>query len=248
MADAFRTTRWSVVMAAGQGTADSGVSPEDSERALETLCQTYWFPIYAYIRHRTDQESDAQDLTQAFFAQLLSREALASADPDRGRFRAWLLTVCKNFLSGERDRDQAAKRGGGSQPLSLDFANADSRYNDVPADQVTADDLFEQQWAVALIDSAMGELRRSYQERSREPLFEALKAGLAGQRGESYGEIASRLEISETAVKVEAHRMKSRYRELIRAEIGHTLEASADVEQEIRRLFEVLSRKNGNRR
>lgn len=231
-------------MAAGQGVADGLISPEDSKRALETLCQAYWFPIYAYIRHRTQQESDAQDLTQAFFAQLLSNQALAKATPERGRFRAWLLTVCKNFLNNERQRDQAAKRGGERQTLSLDFATADSRYNDVPAEKITADDLFEQQWAVALIDSAMGELRRSYEERSRGDLFNALKGGLAGQRGESYAEIAARLQLSETAVKVEAHRMKSRYRELIRAEISHTVDESADIEQEIRRLFEALSKKS----
>lgn len=217
---------------------------DESSRALETLCQAYWFPIYAYIRHRTRQESDAQDLTQAFFAQLLSRQALATASPDRGRFRAWLLTVCKNFLANERERESADKRGGGEQPLSLNFAMADSRYNEVPADDVTADDLFEQQWAVALIDSAMVELQKSYAERNRTDVFEALKSGLAGQRVESYAEIASRLQLSETAVKVEAHRLKGKYRELIRAEISHTIDESADVEQEIRRLFEVLSKKN----
>lgn len=231
-------------MAAGQGVADGLVTAEDSERALETLCQAYWFPIYAYIRHRTQQESDAQDLTQAFFAQLLSNQALAKATPDRGRFRAWLLTVCKNFLANERQRDQAARRGGDRQTLSLDFSTADSRYNDVPAEQFTADDLFEQQWAVALIDTAMQELRRGYEDRGRGALFDALKSGLAGRRGESYGEIAVRLQLSETAVKVEAHRMKSRYRELIRAEIAHTVDESTDVEQEIRRLFEALSKKS----
>jgi RNA polymerase sigma factor (sigma-70 family) len=225
------------VIAAGQ---------EDSSLALETLCQTYWFPIYAYIRHRVAQEHDAQDMTQAFFEDLLSRQTLAHADPDRGRFRAYLLTACKRFLANQRDRDNAQKRGGNLKHLSLDFALADSRYSDTPQDGLTSEILFEQQWAIALIDNVLATLRQQYAERDKLPLLEELKPCLTGQSSSSYAEIASRLHMSETAIKVEAHRLKIRYRESIRSEIGHTVDSAEEVEDEIRRLFEVLSQKRQN--
>lgn len=235
MADVFHTTRWSVVVAAGR---------EESSQALETLCQSYWFPIYAYIRRRSSQDDDAKDLTQAFFANLLSRQTLADADPDRGRFRAYLLTACKRFLANELDRQNAQKRGGGHSVLSLDFKTADSKYPVAAVNDVTAEVLFEQQWAITLIDTVLDQLRQQYDDRNKSPLFDALKPCLAGGNSESYAQIAQRLQISETAVKVEVHRLKTRYREQIRAEIGHTVDSQDDVEDEIRRLFEVLSQKS----
>ena len=234
MADVFHTTRWSVVVAAGR---------EESAQALETLCQSYWFPIYAYIRRRSVQDDDAKDLTQAFFACLLSRQTLAQADPDRGRFRAYLLTACKRFLANELDRQNAQKRGGGQSVLSLDFATTDSKYPVAAVDDITAEVLFEQQWAITLIDTVLAELCQQYADRDKRPLFDALKPCLAGGNSDSYAQIGRQLQISETAVKVEVHRLKTRYREQIRTEIGHTVDSPDDVEDEIRRLFEVLSQK-----
>lgn len=216
---------------------------EESSVALETLCQAYWFPIYAYIRHRVAQEQDAEDMTQAFFGELLSRQTLANADPDRGRFRAYLLTACKRFLANQKERDNTVKRGGGVQHLSLDFALADSKYGDTAQDGLTSEIVFEQQWAIALIDSVLAALRQQYADRDKLPLFEELKPCLAGQSLSTYAEIAKRLQVSETAIKVENHRLKTRYRELIRTEIGHTVDTPEQIEDEIRRLFEVLSQK-----
>lgn len=237
LADAFHTTRWSMVIAAGQ---------EESSIALETLCQTYWFPIYAYIRHRVAHDQDAEDTTQAFFEDLLSRQTLANADPDRGRFRAYLLTACKRFLANQRDHKNAQKRGGNQTHLSLDFAEADSKYSDTPQDGLTSEILFEQQWAIALIDNVLATLRQQYVDRDKRALFEALKPCLAGQSLSSYAQIAKDLKMSETAIKVEAHRLRTRYREQIRSEIGHTVDSPEQIEDEIRRLFEVLSQKRQN--
>ena len=177
MPDPFHTTRWSIVLAAGADAPSAGAG-----QALETLCQTYWFPLYAYIRRRVGDEHQAQDMTQAFFEQLLARQTLAKADPNRGRFRAFLLTACKHFLANERDREHAQKRGGSFAHFSLDFDSAESRYKNEPSDPTTAEILFEQQWAVALINSVLTLLRQEYASRGKQADFDLLKSFLMGSR------------------------------------------------------------------
>ena len=239
MADPFHTTCWSVVLAAGR---DSHT--DASARALETLCQTYWYPVYAFVRHRVGNEHQAQDLTQAFFERLLEKRTLADADPDRGRFRAFLLTACNRFLANEWHKANAQKRGGGLQVLSLDFDAAATRYSIEPVDNLTAEILFEQQWAIALIDSVLTRLRQEFAARGSEQQFDQLKGFLTGAKTSSYAAIAETMETSEGAAKVAVYRLRKRYREMIRSEIAQTVDSPDEVEDEIRRLFEVMS---GNR-
>ena len=215
MADPFHTTRWSIVLAAG------GDSRTDvSSRALETLCQTYWYPLYAFIRHRVGNEHEAQDLTQTFFERILEQQTLADADPDRGRFRAFLLTACNRFLVNEWHKANAQKRGGGRQVLSLDFDTAATRYSIEPADDRTAEILFEQQWAIALIDSVLAQLRQEFVNRGAEGQFEHLKVFLTGTGPSGYAATAKSMDTSEGATKVAVYRLRVRYREMIRSEIA----------------------------
>ena len=241
MADPFHTTCWSVVLAAGR---DSHT--DESVRALETLCQTYWYPVYAFVRHRVGDEHQAQDLTQSFFERLLEKRTLANADPDRGRFRAFLLTACGRFLANEWHKANAQKRGGGMQVLSLDFDAAATRYSIEPADNLTAELLFEQQWAIALIDSVLTRLRQEFADRGSEEQFEQLKTFLTGAKAARYAVVAESMETTEGAAKVAVSRLRARYREMIRSEIAQTVDSPDEVEDEIRRLFEVISGKRRN--
>jgi RNA polymerase sigma factor (sigma-70 family) len=238
MADPFHTTHWSVVLAAGRES-----ETDDSARALETLCQTYWYPLYAFVRRRVRDEHEAQDLTQAFFGRLLEKRTLADADPDRGRFRAFLLTACKRFLANEWHKEKAQKRGGGLRVLSLDFDAAAKRYSIEPSDSLTAEVLFEQQWAISLIDSVLARLRQEYVDRGCEEQFDHLKAFLSGMKTTSYAAVAETMETTQGAAKVAVHRLRTRYREMMRSEIAQTVDSPDEIEDEIRRLFEVMSGK-----
>ena len=241
MADPFHTTRWSIVQAAGhESQTDASVD------ALETLCQTYWYPVYAFVRHRVGNEHRAQDLTQAFFERILEQRTLADADPDRGRFRAFLLTACNRFLANEWYKANAQKRGGGLHVLSLDFDAAATRYSIEPVDDLTAEILFEQQWAIALIDSVLTRLRQEFADRGSAQQFDQLKAFLTGAKTSSYAAIAETMETTEGAAKVAVYRLRTRYREMIRSEIAQTVDSPDEVEDEIRRLFEVMSGKRRN--
>jgi RNA polymerase sigma-70 factor (ECF subfamily) len=239
VADQFHTTRWSIVLAAGRNSQTNA-----SSRALETLCQTYWYPLYAFIRRRVGNEHEAQDLTQTFFERILEKQTLADADPDRGRFRAFLLTACNRFLANEWHKANARKRGGGLQLLSLDFEAAATRYSIEPADNLTAEILFEQQWAITLIDSVLAQLRQEFADRGAEGQFEHLKAFLTGTGPSGYAATAKSMETSEGAAKVAVYRLRVRYREMIRSEIAQTVDSPDDVEDEIRRLFDVMSGKH----
>ena len=173
---AFVTTHWSVVLTAGGS---------DTTRARDTLarlCQTYWYPLYAYIRRRGHSPHDAQDLTQAFFAQLLERQSLAAADPERGRFRSFLLGAMNHFLVNEWQKAHAQKRGGGSQTLSLDLAAAEERFDLEPADNSTPDRVFEKQWAMTLLGEVLNRLDAEYRREGKGGLFAALKQTLMGSR------------------------------------------------------------------
>ncbi len=231
----FATTRWSLVIAAGRS------QEEISRAALETLCNAYWYPIYAYLRRRVTQTADAQELTQAFFAHLLERNALAAADPERGLFRAFLLTACKNFLANDREKQHAQKRGGGRRALSLDFEQGEARYRLEPADPATPERAFERQWALTLLDRVLLLLREDFVRHGREANFEILKPWLTASEGTiGYAELGMRLGVSEGAARVQVHRLRRRYRELLREEIAQTVASEAEVDDEIHRLFAAL--------
>ena len=238
MSDQFQTTHWSVVLAAGRQDPD-----RTAGQALESLCQSYWYPLYAFIRRRVDNEHRAQDLTQAFFERLLEKRTLASADPQRGKFRAFLLTACKRFLANEWQRANAEKRGGGARTLSLDFELAESRYALEPSCDTTAEVLFEQRWATTLLDHVLQQLRREYSVRNQDYQFQLLKTLLPGAAVQNDDRLASNLNMTPGAVRTAVHRMRSRYRQLLRAEIAQTLDDSEDVDEEIQQLFQVLSGK-----
>jgi RNA polymerase sigma-70 factor (ECF subfamily) len=227
-----------MVLAAGD------VARPHAKEALAQLCEKYWYPLYAYVRGRVSNVHEAQDLTQAFFEQLLERRAFESADPVRGRFRAFLLTACKRFLVNEWHKGRAEKRGGGRRSLSLDFDSGESKLGLMAVDALAPEEVFEREWAIALLERVMERLRAEYAAKQRVPHFETLRMYLAGSpAGATFAAAARSLRISETTAKVAAHRMRKRYRELLRDEIAQTVERATDVEDEIRDLFDVLGTK-----
>ncbi len=231
----FRSTHWSEVIAAGRD------SSPDARRALASLCEIYWFPLYAYARRRVSSLHEAQDLTQAFFAELLEKNYVGDATPDRGRFRAFLLTAFKNFMSKEWEKGRALKRGGGRTPISLDFDYADSRFRIDPSGGLTAEQCYDQQWAIALLEQILGRLKRELEESGKGEQFGELKGFIVGDhRGTTYSQVAERLGMSEAAAKKSASRMRKRYRELLREEISQTVCRADEVDDEIRKLFATL--------
>lgn len=233
---AFVTTQWSVVLAAGRS------DTTQAHVALEKLCVTYWKPIYAFVRRQGHSPHDAQDLTQAFFARLLEKKWLGDADPGRGRFRSFLLAALKHFLANEWDKARAQKRGGGKLILPLNFKSAETSIELDPADQLTAEKIYERRWALTLLDVVLARLRDEYVSDGKEKLFEQLKATLTGtSRTTPYAALGEQLGLSEGAVKVTVHRLRLRYRELLRAEIAETVASPAEVEDEIRNLFAALA-------
>jgi len=231
----FVTTHWSEVITAGRNDTSR------AQRALEHLCRTYWYPLYAYVRRRGHSQADAQDLTQGFFASLLENQSLARANPERGRFRSFLLTSLNHFLINEWKKGQAEKRGGGCPALSLDWAAAEQRFDLEPADPAAPDRAYDKQWALTLLAEVMNRLEGEYEGEGKADLFAALKDTLLGSReSQPYVELAGRLGMNETAVRVAVHRLRRRYRELIRDEIAQTLERTQDVEAEMQHLFQAL--------
>jgi RNA polymerase sigma-70 factor (ECF subfamily) len=231
----FATTRWSLVAAAGQGQTPA------SQEALATLCQAYWYPLYAYARRHLPSAHDAQDQTQAFFAELLEKDYLQAADPRRGKFRSFLLTAFKHFLSKGRQRAGAQKRGGGRHVLSLDFQSEEHRHHLEPADPLTPEAVYERHWALALLEQALARLRQELTDAGKKKLFECLKGALEGEGPqESYARIAQELGLSEQAVKVAVYRLRRRYQELLRAEIAQTVASPQEVENELRDLFTAV--------
>jgi len=232
----FATTRWSVVLAAGQD--DSALALA----ALETLRRAYWYPLYAYVRRRSYGEHDAQDLTQGFFAHLLQREAFGAVVPGRGRFRSFLLASLNHFLADQHDRQQAQKRGGGQPDFSLDALEAERRYQIEPADGETPEKLFERRWAIAVIDGAMARLQQEFASAGKGPWFEQLRGFLVeGAEGRSYAEVAARLDMSEDAVRKAAQRLRHSFRRAVREELAQTVATPADVDEELRHLWSALS-------
>jgi DNA-directed RNA polymerase specialized sigma24 family protein len=231
----FATTHWSLVLAAGQSEADQ------AGPALEALCAAYWYPIYAHVRRAGYDPPTAQDLTQGFFARLLERRVLPRADPQRGKFRGFLLASLRNFLLNEYDRNSAQKRGGGRRVLSIDFDSAEQRYAAEPVDELTADRVFERQWALTVLEQSLAALQRQFAQDGKAQVFEVLAGFLTGDRptGE-YRQAAGDLEMSEAAVKMAVSRLRRRYRDLIREEITRSLADPADVDDELRSLFAAL--------
>ncbi|MBI5772644.1 MAG: sigma-70 family RNA polymerase sigma factor [Verrucomicrobia bacterium] len=234
----FAETHWSLVLTAARG--------GDSTRAgdaLAALCQTYWYPLYAFVRRQGHAPHDAQDLTQEFFARLLAKNWLADVNRERGRFRSFLLAAMKHFLANEWDKAQAQKRGGGEHNFfSLDAESAEGRYALEPADTATADKLFERRWALTLLDRVLARLKDEHDTPAKRAQFDALKGCLTGASASApYAELAVKLGMSEGAVKVAAHRLRQRYRELLRAEIAATVGTAAEVDEELRHLFAALS-------
>lgn len=232
----FQTTHWSLVLLA----AERGTS--DAEAAIAQLCAGYWQPVYGFLRRSGESVHAAQDLTQEFFCRLLAKNYLQAADPQRGRFRSFLLAAVKHFLANERKAARTQKRGGGQQLLSLDFQKAETAYQSEPADQRTPEQLFEQQWAVLLLERVLQRLEEQNstpEKRAAWPLYRS--ALIPGSDALSHAEIASKLRTTEAAVKMTVHRLRKRYRELLRDEIAQTVAEPAEIEQEMRDLLQLIS-------
>jgi DNA-directed RNA polymerase specialized sigma24 family protein len=232
----FATTHWSVVLAAGQ--ADL---PEARE-ALENLCRTYWYPLYAYIRRRGSGHEDAQDLTQGFLLQLLEHDAFNRVEHSRGRFRSFLLASLNYYLADQRDHAGAIKRGAGQVPFPLDAPAAAERYRLEPPDNDSPDRLFERRWALTLLDQVLQRLGQEFQEAGKGTLFQRLQDFLVtGQAEARYPDAAADLGMSVDAVKKAAQRLRQRYYELFREEIAHTVAHPAEVEDELRFLCKIIA-------
>lgn len=231
----FATTHWSVVLAVG------AAQTTHAQQALGRLCQSYWYPLYAYVRRRGWKPEDAEDLTQEFFARLLRKESLRHIRKEGGRFRSFLLKSFNRFLTDEWRQARALKRGAG-KIISLDMATAESRFQTESADVRTPETLYHRSWALALLGRTFNRLREEYSRNGKGPLFEELKFCLTGERTEiPYAELATRLKMSESNVKTLVHRLRKRYRELLRDEVAQIVSSTEDIEEELRALFRALA-------
>jgi RNA polymerase sigma factor (sigma-70 family) len=232
----FVTTRWSTVFRAGHGDTTR------SREALEKLCRTYWYPIYACIRRRGHSPEDTQDLTQSFFLRLLERQSLANANPNLGRFRSFLLGALNHFLIDEWKKARTQRRGGGRQILSLDWAAAEQRFDLEPVDNATPDKAFDRNWATALLEEVLNQLQEEYQRDGKSEMFQALKQTLTGPReSQPYAGLAERLGIADGALRVAVHRLRKRYRALLEAEIANTVSSPDEVKHEMTYLLQTIA-------
>jgi RNA polymerase sigma-70 factor (ECF subfamily) len=216
-------------------------SSPNSQQALATLCSLYWYPLYACVRSQGYRPHDAQDLTQEFFARLLARNDIAAADRAKGRFRSFLSTALKHFLANARDHARARKRGAGRVPISLDFATAESRLSLEPFHALTAEKAFARRWALTLLDCVLCRLREEFAAAGKAQVFDLLKNFLSGPtKAVSYAEVGAALNMTEGTVKVAVHRLRRRYRDLLRGEIAQTVADRDEVDDEIRELFAAL--------
>lgn len=234
--DIFVTTRWTVVLAAGRK------SSVQSDRALGELCQIYWYPLYAYVRRQGKTREDAEDLVQAFFEKFLEKNYLEGLSAERGKFRAFLLVALKHFLANEWDKSQRQKRGGGVRHLSLDWQSADERFHLDPADPSSPDKAFDREWALALLERVIVRLRDECAATDKAALFDQARGYLmVGEAAISYADAAKSLGLDEGAVRVAVHRLRKRYRDLLRDEIAQTLDDPAQVAEELRSLQAALA-------
>ena len=234
-AGGFAATHWTVILAAARG-----IDPSRAAEAMTELCRTYWYPLYAFLRRRGHETHEAEDLTQEFFARLLGQQSLANVDRRKGKFRSFLLASLKHFLSDQRDRASAQKRGGGRPVISLDRLDAESRYRLEPAQDLTPEKMFQKQWALSVLERVLSRLHAELAAEGKAALFEALKDALTGGQGSRYAAIGAALGMSEGAVKTAAHRLRRRYRALLQEEIAQTVASPDEIEDEIRYLASCL--------
>lgn len=231
----FRTTHWSVVLAAGQGASDG------ADAALEKLCRAYWWPLYAFVRRRGYEAHDAQDLTQEFFTRLLTKNYLRAVDRSKGKFRSFLLAALDHFLANEWRNAHAQKRGGNCSFVSIDDDSAEQPYQLVSTSNLSPEQFFDKQWAITLLEQAVARLREEFLTAGKQALFDEVKIFLTGEkRAASYAELGTRLGMTEAALKMAVSRMRQRYGELLRAEIADTVSDPAEVEEELRALIAAL--------
>ena len=232
----FATTRWSLVLAAGQQTSAR------SAEALASLCEMYWYPVYAFIRRQGYRPEDGADLTQEFFARVLEKNYFHDADPARGRFRAFLCASIRHFLSNERDRARTLKRGGKQPPISLDVETADGRYRLEPRDDLTPEKLFDRHWALMLLERVIVRLREEQASAGKAELFDHLKGFLTGDSSTvPYADVAKPLGMTEGAVRVAVHRLRRHFRDTLVQEIAETVSNPADIDAEIEYLLKAVS-------
>lgn len=232
----FCTTHWTQVLRAAE--------PDSTEayEALTRLCQTYWYPLYAFVRRQGHSPEDAQDLVQGFFARLLEKRFLKEADPEKGKFRSFLLIALRRFMANEWDRARRLKRGGGCEIISLDQPATEQRYATEPVDDRSPEKAYDRLWAMTLLEQVLDRLESEFAAAGKTTLFQELKHYLNGESGQStYPQVADQLGMTVAAVKVAVHRLRQRYRELLRQEIAHTVDSPEAIDDEIRELFAAIS-------
>ena len=231
----FPPTLWSIVLKAG------GECSAQSQEALAKLCDAYWYPLYAFVRRQGKSLHDAEDLTQGFFLHLFEKNGLDKVRPEKGRFRSFLLASLKHFLADEWEKSTAQKRGGGVSVVSFEVANAEERYRSEPVEQSDPEKLYERRWAITLLDRVLVRLEGEFAAAGRKDRFDQLHIFLSGDRENvTYGEAASRLGMTEGAVKIAVLRLRQRYRELLLTEVANTVASEKEVKEEMRHLFAVL--------
>jgi RNA polymerase sigma-70 factor (ECF subfamily) len=228
----FPTTRWSLIVSSRQRPTDL------SREALANLCGAYWYPLYAYVRCHGESAENAQDLTQGFFSRLLEKDYLNDFDPERGRFRTFLLASFRHYIINERHRQQARKRGGKPALLTLDLTNAEERYRREPSHNLTPEKVYERRWVSTLLERSMARLRAESSDQIR---FERLQALLTGESADSYRRTAEELGMSEGALKVAVHRLRRRYGDLLREEIAETVASPKEIKDELSYLLATVS-------
>jgi RNA polymerase sigma-70 factor (ECF subfamily) len=232
----FTTTHWSAVLTAGKYPDPTATA------ALEELCQTYWFPLYAFARRRGMDSHSAQDIVQGFFAQLLENQSFRNRTPEKGRFRSFLLASMNYYLADLTDRERAAKRGGGKVPLALDALAAEERYRLEPVDRLTPEMIYERRWALTLLDRALARLEAEFGEAARIDLFRAVRPILFDPgAAQQYQQLSSTLGMSPGTLRVAVHRIRQRCRELFRDEVARTIDNPAEINEELRYLQRVLA-------
>jgi RNA polymerase sigma-70 factor (ECF subfamily) len=232
----FATTSWTMVLAAREAPST------EARQALEGLCRVYWYPLYAFVRRQGHDAEDARDLTQAYFAELLEKGYLDDYDPERGRFRVFLMASLRHFLSKAREKARAWKRGGRADVVSLDVDEVEGRYRYEPVDRLTPEGVFERRWALTVLDRALARLRREQEDTDRGKEFSRLEGYLTGQgKDASYRELAAELGTSEGAVKMTIHRLRQRFGRLLRSEIAETVSSPGEVDDEVRHLLGVVA-------
>lgn len=231
----FQTTHWSLVLKACQSDTSTAAT------ALNKLCQTYWYPIYAFIRRQGHEPEDCRDLTQEFFANLLQKDFFLAADRERGRLRSFLLVSVKNFLGHQREKARSQKRGGEYSFVSLDATEAEGNYAHEPANPLSPEQLYERRWALTVLEQTFACLKNEYDRAGKANLFEVLQPSLSGDKaGGSYAEMGAKLNLTEGAARVAAHRLRSRYSELLRVQVAGTVASPEEVEEELAALQAAL--------